>query len=201
MSHLWAWEPFSVKFRMTEFLAQFAYASRSLSDVERRCSQIEREGLSVKFGCLKFDHYLSGDPGFTIITDHKPLLSLYKPGSRPPQRIENCALCIQLCISNFAISLTLRIQQMCFRDNQPHPRCISTPVSGQTPELSTPLSRLHSHKRVLSNKSKKLQRVIRPFKLSSHHSSPVHGMKTSLVTSVIGTNLLPLTAFCCEAVK
>ncbi|CAB4022868.1 hypothetical protein BOX15_Mlig023251g7 [Paramuricea clavata] len=51
-----------------------AYASRSLSDVER-------EALAVKFGCLKFDHYLSGDPDFTIITDHKPLLGLYKPGS------------------------------------------------------------------------------------------------------------------------
>ena len=60
-----------------------AYASRSLSNVERRYSQIDREALGVKFGCLKFDHYLSGDPDFTIITDHKPLLGLYKPGSRP----------------------------------------------------------------------------------------------------------------------
>ena len=72
-----------------------AYASRSLSDVERRYSQLEREALSVKFGCLKFDHYLSGDPGFAVITDHKPLLSLYRPGSRPPPRIERWALRIQ----------------------------------------------------------------------------------------------------------
>ncbi|CAB4034110.1 Hypothetical predicted protein, partial [Paramuricea clavata] len=72
-----------------------AYASRSLSDVERRYSQIEREALAVKFGCLKFDHYLSGDPDFTIITDQKPLLRLYKPGSRPPPRIERWALRIQ----------------------------------------------------------------------------------------------------------
>ena len=72
-----------------------AYASRSLSDVERRYNQIEREALAVKFGCLKFDHYLSGDPDFTIITDHKPLLGLYKPGSRPPPRIERWALRIQ----------------------------------------------------------------------------------------------------------
>ena len=72
-----------------------AYASRSLSDVERRYSQLEREALSVKFGCLKFDHYLSGDPGFAVITDHKPLLGLYRPGSRPPPRIERWALRIQ----------------------------------------------------------------------------------------------------------
>ena len=72
-----------------------AYASRSLSDVERRYSQLEREALSVKFGCLKFDHYLSGDPGFTIITDHKLLLGLYRPGSRPPPHVERWALRMQ----------------------------------------------------------------------------------------------------------
>ncbi|CAB4025954.1 Hypothetical predicted protein [Paramuricea clavata] len=49
-----------------------AYASRSLVDVERRYSQLEQEALSVKFGCLKFVHYLNGDSRFTVITDHKP---------------------------------------------------------------------------------------------------------------------------------
>jgi hypothetical protein len=58
-------------------------------------ARLERKALAVKFGCLKFDHYLSGDPDFTIITDHKPLLGLYKPGSRPPPRIERWALRIQ----------------------------------------------------------------------------------------------------------
>ena len=72
-----------------------AYASRSRSDVERRYSQLEREALSVKFGCLKFDHYLSGDPGFAVITDHKPLLGLHRPRSRPSPRIERWALRIQ----------------------------------------------------------------------------------------------------------
>ena len=63
--------------------------------MERRYSQLEREALSVKFGCLKFDHYLRGDPGFEVIRDHKPLLGLYRPGSRPPPRIERWALHIQ----------------------------------------------------------------------------------------------------------
>lgn len=72
-----------------------AYASRSLSEVERQYSQIGREALAVKFGCLSFDHYLSGDPSFTIITNQKPLLALYRPGSRPPPLIERWELRIQ----------------------------------------------------------------------------------------------------------
>ncbi|PAA68935.1 hypothetical protein BOX15_Mlig032170g1 [Macrostomum lignano] len=72
-----------------------AYASRSLSDTEQRYSQTEREALAVKFGCLKFHHYLSGCPKFKVITDHKPLVSLLSPGSRPPPRIERMALRLQ----------------------------------------------------------------------------------------------------------
>lgn len=69
-----------------------AYASRTLSDVERRYSQTEREALGVKFGCLKFAFYLEGCPHFDIFTDHKPLLGIYKPDSRPPPRLERILL-------------------------------------------------------------------------------------------------------------
>ena len=72
-----------------------AFASRSLSPTEQRYSQTEREALAIKFGCLHFSHYLSGDLCFTIYTDHKPLLQLMAPGSRPPPRIERMALRIQ----------------------------------------------------------------------------------------------------------
>jgi putative transposase len=72
-----------------------AYASRSLTSVESRYSQTEREALAIKFGCLKFVHYLSGDSCFTVVTDHKPLVELFKSNSRPPPRIERMALRIQ----------------------------------------------------------------------------------------------------------
>ena len=72
-----------------------SFASRSLSETEQRYSQTEREALAVKYGCLKFHHYLSGDPQFTVHTDHKPLLQLLRPGSRPPPRIERMALAVQ----------------------------------------------------------------------------------------------------------
>ena len=43
--------------------------------------EIGREALTVKLGCVKFDHCLNGYSSFTIIiADHKLLIGLYKPG-------------------------------------------------------------------------------------------------------------------------
>ena len=52
------------------------YASRSLSDVERRYSQTEKEALAIVWACEKFERYLSGIDSFQLITDHKPLVPL-----------------------------------------------------------------------------------------------------------------------------
>ena len=38
------------------------FASRSLSDVESRYSQTEREALGVVWACEHFNQYLQGDP-------------------------------------------------------------------------------------------------------------------------------------------
>ena len=72
-----------------------AYASRSLTPVEQRYSQTEREALAVIWGCEYFHLYIYGKP-VTVITDHKPLLSIYNsPKSRPPARIERWTLRLQ----------------------------------------------------------------------------------------------------------
>ena len=55
-----------------------SYASRSLTDAEKRYSQLDKEALAVIFGVNKFHQYLYGRP-FTIYTDHKPLTYLFSP--------------------------------------------------------------------------------------------------------------------------
>ncbi|XP_062571293.1 uncharacterized protein K02A2.6-like [Saccostrea cucullata] len=70
------------------------YASRALTPVESRYSQTEREALAVTWACEHFDLYLRGLHNFTIITDHKPLETIWKK-PRPPLRIERWGLRLQ----------------------------------------------------------------------------------------------------------
>ena len=68
-----------------------SYASRSLSDVETRYSQTEREVLAVVWGCEHFDRFINGAPRVTGITDLKPLENIWKK-PKPPLRIERWSL-------------------------------------------------------------------------------------------------------------
>ena len=70
------------------------YASRSLTDVERRYSQTEKEALAVVWACERFRFYVLGIH-FELISDHKPLEVIYSPKSKPPLRIERWALRLQ----------------------------------------------------------------------------------------------------------
>ena len=72
-----------------------AYGSRSLTDVERRYSQTEREALAIVWGVEHFHRYVYGC-AFIIITDHKPLEVIYgNVNSKPSARIERWVLRLQ----------------------------------------------------------------------------------------------------------
>ena len=51
----------AVLLQLNEFLWQpVAYASRALTDTERRYAQIEKEALAVTWGCERFSSYIIG---------------------------------------------------------------------------------------------------------------------------------------------
>ena len=65
------------------------YASRSLTDPQRRWAQIEKEALSVLFGLKRFDQYTYGRK-VIVVNDHKPLENiLRKPLSSAPRRLQD----------------------------------------------------------------------------------------------------------------
>jgi len=71
-----------------------SYGSRTLSNVERRYAQTEREGLAIVWACEYFQRYLFGTR-FEIRTDHKPLVHIFSVRSKPSARIERWILRLQ----------------------------------------------------------------------------------------------------------
>ncbi|XP_062701591.1 uncharacterized protein K02A2.6-like [Aedes albopictus] len=70
------------------------YASKSLTDTEKRYCQTEKEALSLVWSVEKFQIYLIGRE-FKLLTDCKALTFLFTPASRPCARIERWVLRLQ----------------------------------------------------------------------------------------------------------
>ena len=71
------------------------YASRSLSQVERRYSQTEKEALALVWACERFNLFLYGLQSFDLATDHEALKVIYFRGSKPSARIGRWVLRLQ----------------------------------------------------------------------------------------------------------
>lgn len=71
-----------------------AYASKTLSEVEQRYSQVEKEALAIVWGMEKFRYFLLGIK-FELLTDCKALEFLFSPRSIPCARIERWVLRVQ----------------------------------------------------------------------------------------------------------
>ena len=68
-----------------------AVTSRATTPVEARYPQIDLEALAVDFGLRRYRFYIAGGPQVKVITDHKPLCSIFKnlrKGSVRSERIK-----------------------------------------------------------------------------------------------------------------
>ena len=67
---------------------EIAFASKALTPVETRCGNIERQLLTVVYGCEKFHSYLCGR-SFVVKTNHCPLEDIHKKNlMQAPPRIQ-----------------------------------------------------------------------------------------------------------------
>ena len=73
-----------------------AFASWTLSQVEQRYAQIEKECLAIVFACAKFSQYITRREVITVETDLKPLQSIFKKSLlTAPSRLQRMLLRLQ----------------------------------------------------------------------------------------------------------
>ncbi|XP_022815233.1 uncharacterized protein K02A2.6-like [Spodoptera litura] len=71
-----------------------AYGNRTLTELERKYSQTEKEALALVWAVEHFKIFLFGKE-FDLITDHKPLEFLFGQKSKPCARVERWVLRLQ----------------------------------------------------------------------------------------------------------
>ena len=72
------------------------FAGRTMTETERRYSQIEKECLALLCGCTRFDHYLHRREKITAVTDHMPQETiLAKSINSAPKRLQRMMLRLQ----------------------------------------------------------------------------------------------------------
>ena len=76
------------------------FVSCTLTAAEKNYSQIEKEAMSYIFGINKFHAYLYGHK-FTLVTDYKLLLNLFKEQKAIPQQASGQIQCWALLLVGY----------------------------------------------------------------------------------------------------
>ena len=82
-------------------------ASKTLTETQRNYSQIQKEALAIIFALSKFHHFLYGRK-FILITDHKPLLTLFGPTKATPSLAANRLARWALMLSQYEYTIEYR---------------------------------------------------------------------------------------------
>ncbi|XP_054276477.1 uncharacterized protein K02A2.6-like [Macrosteles quadrilineatus] len=84
-----------------------AFASRSLSKSENQYSQIDKEATAIYWGVKKFFPYCYGRK-FILVTDHKPLVSIFHPSKSLPAMSATRLLNYALFLAGFDYKIEYR---------------------------------------------------------------------------------------------
>lgn len=75
-----------------------AYASKILSETEKRYAQIEKEALALTWACEKFHEFIYG-VHFKLETDHKPLVPLLQVKNL--NELSPCLQCLRMRLMHY----------------------------------------------------------------------------------------------------
>lgn len=89
-----------------------AHASRKLTKAERNYAQIQREALAIIFGVQKYRQYLLGRQ-FTLLTDHKPLTTIFNPTKGIPETTNSR-------LQRWALILSAYNFEICYKPTDAH---------------------------------------------------------------------------------
>ena len=120
------------KFEIPNNLCPISYTSKTLLSTESNYSNIERELIGVLFAITHFKHFTNGHTIY-VITDHKPLVSLFK---KSLVDANPCLTCMLMQLLDFTLNVYY----------QP----------GERMHLSDALSHLSSHNKVTGKTIKDL---------------------------------------------
>jgi len=84
-----------------------ANASKTLTRSQRNYSQIQKEAMAIVYALKKFYHYLFGRR-FIVVTDHKPLLTLFGPEKATPSLAANRLARWALFLNQFSYQIVYR---------------------------------------------------------------------------------------------
>ena len=84
-----------------------ANASKTLTDTQRKYSQIQKEALAVIFALKKFHQFLYGRQ-FILVTDHKPLVAMFSPTKGTPALAANRLARWALTLSQYDYTIEYR---------------------------------------------------------------------------------------------